>query len=49
MVISPDENGNFTGYPASVGNLDFRNHINLGLKTRLPGAGIYSPVDRETG
>ena len=45
MVISPDENGNFTGYPTSAGNLDFRMNINLGLKTGLPDAGIYFQAD----
>jgi len=49
MVISPDENGDFTGYTTSAGNLDFRMNLNLGLKTRLPDAGIYFPVDTETG
>jgi hypothetical protein len=49
MVISPDENGDFTGNPISVANPDFRMNINHGLKTRLPGAGIYFPVDTETG
>jgi len=49
MVISPDENGDFTGYPAFVGNLDFRMNINHGLKTMLPDAGIYFPVDTKTG
>jgi len=37
MVISPDENGDFTGNPTSVGNLEFRMNINFDFKTRLPG------------